>query len=196
MSSEAGRKQEPQPRSGISWLALVPLAVFVGLGGVFAVRLFSGRPDVLPSTLINKPVPVFSLPPVEGLAGDPGLSDRDLKTGKVTVVNFFASWCPPCREEHPQLLELAKDERITLYGVDLRDPPEDARRFIARAGNPFAAIGADRSGRVSIDWGIYGAPETFIVKGDGTILFKQIGVITPEVLQKVIRPKIEAALGG
>ncbi|MBY0610640.1 MAG: DsbE family thiol:disulfide interchange protein [Beijerinckiaceae bacterium] len=186
------------PAGATRWLTILPVAIFAALGTVFAFQLFTGEPGKLPSALILKPVPKFTLPQIDNLAAGgkpvPGFSDADLKAGKVTVVNFFASWCPPCREEHPQLLDLAKDERIRLYGVNYKDEPDNARRFLAGFGNPFAAIGADRSGTVAIDWGFYGAPETFIVKGDGTIVYKQIGAITPQILDKIIRPKIEAAL--
>ena len=188
-----------QRQASRGWITLLPLAVFVGLGILFGARLFSGSdPSALPSTLIAKPVPVFDLPAVEGLEEGKirGFKDADLKAGGVTIVNFFASWCPPCREEHPQLLELAKDGRIKIYGVNTKDAPADARRFLATNGNPFAAIGADRSGRAAIDWGCYGAPETFLIKGDGTVIYKQIGAITPDVLAKVIRPRIEQALAG
>ena len=201
--SEQGEHAAPAsgPVKARSWsgVTLLPLAVFVGLGVLFGARLFSGGdPSALPSTLIAKPVPVFDLPAIEGFDEGKirGLKDADLKAGGVTIVNFFASWCPPCREEHPQLLELAKDSRIKLYGVNTKDAPADARRFLANNGNPFAAIGADRSGRAAIDWGCYGAPETFLIKGDGTVIYKQIGPITPEVLAKVIRPKIDQALTG
>ena len=189
-------RSKAQPR--IRWLTLLPVAVFIALGAVFAMRLNTGDTSKLPSALILKPVPVFDLPPLDAIARNgepvPGFSDTKLKTGKVTLVNFFASWCPPCREEHPQLLQLANDGRIQLFGVNYKDEPDNARRFLQTAGNPFAAIGTDRSGRVAIDWGFYGAPETFIVRGDGTIAYKQIGAITPKVLSETILPQIEQAL--
>lgn len=188
----------PSRQGGVRWWALAPFVIFLALGALFVVRLNSGDPSALPSPFIAKPVPAFELPGIEGLddGRSGGLKDADLKKGGVTIVNFFASWCPPCREEHPQLLALAKDSRIRLVGIDTKDAPNDARRFLAANGNPFAAIGADRSGRAAIDWGCYGAPETFLIKGDGTVLYKHIGPITPEVLAKVIRPKIEQALAG
>ena len=186
-------------RSPLRWLAVLPVMIFVALGTLFLARLDTGVDgNRLPSALLQKQVPNFDLPPIADFARDgrqvPGFADAALKSGKVTLVNFFASWCPPCREEHPQLLALAKDGRIQLFGVNYKDEPENARRFLISAGNPFAAIGADRTGRAAIDWGFYGAPETFIVKGDGTIIYKQIGAITPDILATIIKPQIERAL--
>ena len=163
---------------------VLPALVFIGLTVLFAVQLTSGRnPAELPSVLINKPVPVFSLAPLEGLnAGGkpvPGFSNEDLK-GRVTVVNVWASWCAPCRQEHPLLVDLAKDPSIRVVGINQKDKPENARRFLGALGNPYAAVGVDPNGRASIDWGVYGVPETFIVGPDGTIRHKHIGPLTPE----------------
>jgi cytochrome c biogenesis protein CcmG/thiol:disulfide interchange protein DsbE len=167
-------------------LFLLPVAVFTVLTGLFLVQLFSGRdPAQVPSALINKPVPIFSLAPLEGLVADgkpvPGLSNQDLK-GRVTVVNVWASWCAPCRQEHPLLVDLAKDPAIRVVGINQRDNPDNARRFLGTLGNPYAAVGTDPNGRASIDWGVYGVPETFIVGPDGTIRHKHIGPLTPETL--------------
>ncbi|MBJ6128196.1 DsbE family thiol:disulfide interchange protein [Microvirga splendida] len=171
-----------RPRSRL--IFILPGLVFLALAGLFAVQLFSGRnPAELPSVLINKPVPTFSLAPLEGLVADgkpvPGFSNEDLK-GRVTVVNVWASWCGPCRQEHPLLVDLAKDPSIRVVGINQRDNPDNARRFLGALGNPYSAVGVDPNGRASIDWGVYGVPETFIVGPDGTIRHKHIGPLTPE----------------
>jgi cytochrome c biogenesis protein CcmG/thiol:disulfide interchange protein DsbE len=170
------------PRSRL--IFILPGLVFLGLAGLFAMQLFSGRnPAELPSVLINKPVPTFSLAPLDGLVANgqavPGFSNEDLK-GRVTVVNVWASWCGPCRQEHPLLVDLAKDPSIRVVGINQRDNPDNARRFLGSLGNPYAAVGVDPNGRTSIDWGVYGVPETFIVSPDGTIRHKHIGPLTLE----------------
>ncbi|HEX8165452.1 MAG TPA: DsbE family thiol:disulfide interchange protein [Beijerinckiaceae bacterium] len=163
-------------------LYLVPTLVFGALVLLFLLRLFSGDPSRVPSALIGRPAPSFSLEPLPGLVRDgqplPGLADADLK-GAVTVVNVWASWCAPCRQEHPLLMELAKDPSIRVVGIDYKDTTETARRFLGTFGNPFAAVGVDPNGRAAIDWGVYGVPETFVVGPDGTIRHKQIGPLTP-----------------
>lgn len=164
-------------------LYLLPALVFTALAVLFLARLYSGDPSKVPSALIGRPVPAFALEPLPGLARDgqpvPGLSSEDLKGGRVTVVNVWASWCAPCREEHPVLMELAKDPSIRLVGINYKDSPENARRFLGTLGNPFAAVGVDPNGRTAIDWGVYGVPETFVIGPDGTIRYKHIGPITP-----------------
>jgi cytochrome c biogenesis protein CcmG/thiol:disulfide interchange protein DsbE len=174
-------------------LFLLPVLVFVVLAGLFLVRLGGDDPSKLPSALINKPAPAFTLPPLEGLVANgqpvPGLSSEDLK-GKVTVVNVWASWCAPCRQEHPLLVDLAKDPSIRVVGINQKDDPDNARRFLGSLGNPYAAVGADRNGRASIDWGVYGVPETFIVGPDGMIRYKHIGPLTPENI-KVFRERLK-----
>ncbi|MCG7394863.1 DsbE family thiol:disulfide interchange protein [Microvirga sp. ACRRW] len=172
------------PRSRLVFI--LPVIVFVVLAVLFFVQLTSGRnPADLPSALLNKPVPVFSLAPLEGLTADgkpvPGFSNEDLK-GRVTIVNVWASWCAPCRQEHPLLVDLAKDPSVRLVGINQKDNPDNARRFLGALGNPYAAVGVDPKGRASIDWGVYGVPETFIVGPDGTIRHKHIGPLTPENL--------------
>jgi cytochrome c biogenesis protein CcmG/thiol:disulfide interchange protein DsbE len=163
-------------------LYFLPVAIFAALAILFLVRLFGGDPSRVPSALIGQPVPAFALPPLPGLVEEgrpvPGLSGADLK-GKVTIINVWASWCVPCRQEHPSLVELAKDPSARLAGIDYKDNPENARRFLGALGNPFAAVGADQSGRAAIDWGVYGVPETFIVGPDGTIRHKHIGPLLP-----------------
>jgi cytochrome c biogenesis protein CcmG, thiol:disulfide interchange protein DsbE len=171
-----------RPRSRL--IFVLPGLVFLGLVVLFGVQLISGRnPADVPSVLIDKPVPAFSLAPLEGLMADgkpvPGFSSEDLK-GRVTLVNVWASWCAPCRQEHPLLVELARDPSIRVVGINQRDNPDNARRFLGALGNPYAAVGVDPNGRASIDWGVYGVPETFIVGPDGTIRHKHIGPLTPE----------------
>lgn len=178
------------------WLLLLPLGVFGALAALFFVRLFAGDPSKLPSVLIGRPAPTFTLPPIEGLTRDgqplPGLSTGDLK-GRVTVVNVWASWCVPCRDEHPLLVELAKQQGIRLVGINYKDQPENARRFLGALGNPFAAVGADTAGRAAIDWGVYGVPESFIINADGAIAYKHVGPLTPEALNGRFRQALVAA---
>lgn len=172
-------------------LPLLPILLFVGLALVFYKGL-SGDPSTLPSALINRPVPEFSLPAIAGLAV-PGLATTDLKLGAVTVVNIWASWCGPCRAEHPLLMELATRKDIQLVGINNKDDPENATRFLASLGQPFAKVGADSNGRVTIDWGGYGVPETFIIDGAGIIRFKHIGPLSPQDLLGSFALEIEKA---
>lgn len=178
----------PRPRRS---LALVPVLLFASLAFILWWGLY-GNPRDVPSTMIGRPVPAFQLPELAG-AGVPGFAAADLKGKGVLLVNVFASWCVPCREEHPLLMQLSTRGDIRLYGINNKDRPEDAMRFLTRLGQPFAAIGTDGSGRVSIDWGVYGVPESFIVDNDGIIRFKWIGPMTPESIEKVIVPEIEKA---
>lgn len=172
---------------------LLPLGIFVALAAVFLIRLeTAGNPEAVPSALIGRPVPAFDLPSLDGV-NQPGLKAADLK-GTVTVVNVFASWCGPCRVEHPQLLELARDGRIRLVGINYKDVPANAVRFLDELGNPYSAIGVDRNGRTAIDWGVYGVPETFIVDASGIIRHKHIGPIDAAALEATVLPAIEAAL--
>jgi cytochrome c biogenesis protein CcmG/thiol:disulfide interchange protein DsbE len=188
------------PRRRLRLSLLIPLAVFLALAAVFLVRLYgSGDISNVPSALVGKPAPVFALPPLEGLTANgapvPGLVRSDLD-GRVTLVNIFASWCAPCRAEHPLLTELAKDERIRIVAINYKDQPENARRFIGRLGNPFAAIGVDTAGRAAIDWGVYGVPETFLIGKDGTILLKHVGPLTEAAIRDRIMPAVETALAA
>jgi cytochrome c biogenesis protein CcmG, thiol:disulfide interchange protein DsbE len=180
-------------------LVLVPLALFAGLAALFLIGLFSGDPSIIPSPLIGHAAPPTKLPPVVGLARDgaqiPGLDSAQFK-GAVTVVNVWASWCVPCRDEAPLLLQLSKDQRFRLVGINYKDTPENAQRFAARFGNPFAAAGADDNGRTGIEWGVYGVPETFVVGRDGKIAYKLVGPITEDNLDSVLKPQIEKALNN
>jgi cytochrome c biogenesis protein CcmG/thiol:disulfide interchange protein DsbE len=180
-------------------VVLIPLVAFLALAALFFFRLGAGDPSHLPSALIGRPAPAVDLPPVQGLTRDgvpvPGLTSADF-AGKVTLVNVWASWCVPCHDEAPLLLKLAEDSRIRVAGINYKDQPENARRFLGRYGNPFVASGADPSGRAAIEWGVYGVPETFVVGRDGKIAFKLVGPITPENLQTTLWPAIEKALAS
>jgi cytochrome c biogenesis protein CcmG, thiol:disulfide interchange protein DsbE len=187
------------PPRGRRILVLVPLAVFLALAALFLVRLFSGDPGRIPSALIGRPAPAVDLPPMEGLERDgkpiPGLSAADFH-GNVTVVNVWASWCIPCRDEAPFLLELASDTRIRLVGINYKDQPDNARRFLNRYGNPFMASGADQNGRAAIEWGVYGVPETFLIGRDGRIAHKLVGPLGAENFAREMKPAIEKALAA
>ena len=178
-------------------LVLLPLVVFIGLAALFLVRLGAGDASLIPSALIGKPAPAINLPPIPGLeqAGQPvpGLTNATLD-GKVTLVNVWASWCVPCHDEVPFLEALSKDKRIQLVGINYKDEAGNARRFLGRYGNPYAATGQDASGRTGIDWGVYGVPETFVVGRDGHIAYKLVGPIGAENLQRVLEPQIAKAL--
>jgi cytochrome c biogenesis protein CcmG/thiol:disulfide interchange protein DsbE len=178
-------------------LVLLPLLTFLGLAALFFFRLGAGDPSQLPSALIGREAPKTDLPPLAGIERDgrsvPGLSNA-IFTGAVTLVNVWASWCVPCRDEVPLLDQLSKDKRIQLAGINYKDAPDNARRFLNRYGNPFVAAGTDESGRNSIDWGVYGVPETFLIGRDGRIAYKLVGPITAANLAKVLGPEIEKAL--
>lgn len=171
---------------------IVPLGIFAVLAGFLGVGL-TLNPREVPSPLIGKPVPAFALPPVQGRTL--GLSDRDLR-GEVSLVNVFASWCAACRVEHPLLIELARKGTVPIHGLNYKDKPDDASRWLAELGDPYTRTGADLDGRVGIDWGVYGVPETFVVDRDGRIAYKHIGPLTPEVLQNKLLPLIERLRGS
>jgi len=168
---------------------LLPLAVFLVMAIYFAIGL-TKDPKILPSALIDKPVPDFILPPIEGGSGN-GFSSTDLKGPGVKVVNVFASWCVPCRAEHTIITQLAKKKVAKVYGLNYKDKPKDALKWLADLGDPYAAIGADTKGRVAIDFGVYGIPETFIIDGTGTIRYKYVGPIDQQRLDDVILPIIK-----
>ena len=172
--------------------ALLPAGIFAILAVVFGVYLYqvgAGGKNIaeIPSVLIDKPALALDLPPIEGRTD--GLASARLK-GSVSLVNVFASWCLPCRIEHPQLMRLARDG-FAVYGLNYKDDPDDARRFLAEFGNPYRAIGADTTGRAVIDWGVYGVPETFVIDRAGRIRFKHVGPITPHDLEAKIRPILD-----
>lgn len=181
-----------------AWFVFLPLVVFLALAALFLLRLVSGDASRLPSALIGKEAPAFSLPPVEGLEGRAGLTDADLHQGHVTLVNVFASWCVPCHQEHALLMQLAGDKALAAAGVQIvgivyKDEPDNVRRFLGQAGDPYKLIGADRNGLTAINWGVYGVPETFVVKGDGKIAYKFIGPMTEEAVRTVLLPEIAKA---
>ncbi len=159
-------------------LYLVPLVLFAGLAIYFGLGL-ARDPRYIPSALIDKPVPQFDLP---GLPGQPGLATSDL-AGKVTLINFFASWCVECRTEHANLMKLGDEKGVNLYGIAWKDKDPDTLRWLATLGNPYRRVGVDADNRAGIDFGVYGVPETYVIDKEGRIRFKQVGPITPDVLQ-------------
>jgi cytochrome c biogenesis protein CcmG, thiol:disulfide interchange protein DsbE len=180
-------------------IVLAPLVVFLALVALFLFRLYSGDPSRIPSALIGHPAPQTDLPPVAGLerngAAVPGIDAASFK-GAVTVVNVWASWCVPCHDEAPLLMRLAQDSRFRLIGINYKDEPDNARRFLGRYGNPFAAAGADLNGRAGIEWGVYGVPETFVVGRDARIAYKLVGPITVDNVNTVLKSEIEKALAA
>ena len=170
----------------------IPLALFVAV----AAGLFAGlwlKPQELPSALIDKPLPAIALAPIEGLAGVPGFATGDLH-GKVTILNVFASWCIPCRAEHPELTKLAKDaslKGVHLIGINYKDKPADALTYLDELGNPYERIGADRNGRAAIELGVYGVPETFLIDARGRIRLRYPAPMNPYDIDKVIKPALK-----
>jgi cytochrome c biogenesis protein CcmG/thiol:disulfide interchange protein DsbE len=175
----------------------LPLVVFAALAAIFWFRLGSGDPSRIPSALIGRPAPQTPLPPLEGLTDNgtaiPGLDPATFK-GKVSVVNVWASWCVPCHDEAPLLTELGRDKRLQIVGINYKDAADNARRFLGRYGNPFGIVGVDVNGRASIEWGVYGVPETFIVGREGTIVYKLVGPVTADNINTVLRAEIDKAL--
>ena len=184
----------PQRRT---FLMVLPLIAFIGLALLFWFRLGSGDPSRIPSALIGRPVPQTMLPPLQGLQADnaqiPGLDPAAFK-GKVSLVNVWASWCVPCHDEAPLLTELGRDKRLQIVGINYKDAPDNARRFLGRYGNPFGFVGVDGNGRASIEWGVYGVPETFVIGREGTILYKMVGPVTAANFESVLKVEIEKAL--
>jgi cytochrome c biogenesis protein CcmG, thiol:disulfide interchange protein DsbE len=200
-SSQAAPQTPPREtgRSNRRVLVLLPLVLFLGLAALFLVRLGAGDSSRIPSALIGRPAPATDLPGVAGLERNgtpvPGIATADFRD-VVTVLNVWASWCVPCRDEAPLLVRLAADKRVRIVGINYKDQTDNALRFLGRYGNPFAASGTDANGRAAIEWGVYGVPETFIVGRDGKIAYKLVGPITPENLDRVVKPEIEKALAG
>jgi cytochrome c biogenesis protein CcmG/thiol:disulfide interchange protein DsbE len=173
-------------------LYLIPVALFLVLASYFALALRPGRdPSRLPSALIDKPAPDFTLP---GLDRAPGLSRAGLE-GQAVLVNFFASCCVPCRAEHPLLLRIAESEQVPLYGIAYKQKPADAARFLAQLGDPYRAVGLDESGRTSIDFGVYGVPETYLIDRTGHIRYRYVGPLTAEALEHQLLPHLKQ-VGG
>jgi cytochrome c biogenesis protein CcmG/thiol:disulfide interchange protein DsbE len=178
------------------WVLALPLLIFLALAALFWFRL-GADPAKLPSALIGRQAPQTALPALPGLNANgtpiPGLDPAAL-IGKVSVVNVWASWCVPCHDEAPILTELGKDTRLQMVGINYKDAADNARRFLGRYGNPFGIVGVDGNGRGSIEWGVYGVPETFVVGRDGKIAYKLVGGINQDNLAKVLKPEIEKAL--
>jgi cytochrome c biogenesis protein CcmG, thiol:disulfide interchange protein DsbE len=187
---------DASPRTS-RWLMALPLVVFACLAAIFWFRLGDGDPSRIPSALVGHPAPQTTLPPLDGLLSNgaqvPGLDPSAFK-GKVSVVNVWASWCVPCHDEAPLLTELGHDSRLQIVGINYKDSADNARRFLGRYGNPFGIVGVDVNGRASIEWGVYGVPETFVVGREGTIVYKMVGPVTAENINTVLRPEIDKAL--
>jgi len=173
----------------LSPLMIAPLVIFAGFAGLALVGLGRDNPNELPSALQGKTAPAVAVTP---LGDGAPFTDADLRAGEVTLVNYWASWCAPCRVEHPNLEELA-ESGITIYGVNYKDKPGNALGFLEELGNPYAAMGADAQGRMALDWGVYGVPETYVIDGDGQIVLRFAGPITDRVMEKTILPAIEKA---
>ena len=186
----AGAAEPAAPRR--LWPFLVPIAIFAGIGVLLYLGLFRD-PSLVPSPLIGKPVPEFALGPVQGRTL--GLSSEDLRE-EVTLVNVFASWCVACRDEHPLFLVLEREGVVPIHGLNYKDAPPDAAAWLDALGDPYTRIGADLDGRVGLDWGVYGVPETFVVDGNGRIAYKHIGPVTPRVLDEIILPLVRGLRAG
>ncbi|WP_414692799.1 DsbE family thiol:disulfide interchange protein [Pararhizobium sp.] len=179
-------------------LAALPLVIFAALAAIFWSQLGSGRNiSEIPSALIGTKAPALAMPPLEGAtfngAAMPPLTDAAIK-GKLTLVNVWASWCVPCREENPLILQLSKDPRLTVVGINYKDKTENALRFLGELGNPFSAIGVDPRGKAAIDWGVYGIPESYLVDASGTIVYKRVGPFDDRSLKNGLYPAIEKAM--
>jgi len=185
------------PLSVSTPLPVWPLVIFGLLALLFMLALRSGDPSRLPSALIGRPAPSLALQPLEDLTDGgrpiPGVLAERPGPGEVTVVNFWASWCGPCLKEHPQLMALTEQPGVRLYGINYKDQAANARRFLGRNGNPFAAVGVDGDGRAGIEWGVIAVPETFVVDGRGVIVYKHTGPISAETLRSAVIPAIRAA---
>jgi cytochrome c biogenesis protein CcmG/thiol:disulfide interchange protein DsbE len=195
MTQQSGRDPAAPRGRGRYLIAALPLLLFAGLAAIFMTQLQSGR-DVseIPSALLGTKAPALQLAGLDG-SERPALTSAVI-TGKLTLVNVFASWCVPCRQEHPMLLELSKDPRVNVVGINYKDRNDNALRFLGELGNPYAAIGVDPNGKAAIDWGVYGIPESYLVGSDGTILYKKVGPFDPESFQTQLMPAIEKALQG
>lgn len=178
-----------EPKKGISWLVWIPPVLFGALAGMFMWGMNNGDKSALPSTREGGLVPELHLSAFEGAEG---FTRDDLISGEVKLLNFWASWCAPCRAEHPQIEQLAA-EGVVINGINYKDDPAKARRFLTQLGNPYAKLMADTDGRTGLEWGLYGVPETFVIAADGTVVKRFAGPITESILESVIRPAIEDA---
>ncbi|NLR99198.1 DsbE family thiol:disulfide interchange protein [Rhizobium sp. P38BS-XIX] len=199
MTADTDNKDQPKSGSTARYLlALIPLIVFgciaIAVGKVMYDQEVHGTDiSAIPSALIGTKAPKLALAPLDG-SRLPALTDDAIK-GKLTLVNVFASWCIPCREEHPVLKELAKSGQLNIVAINYKDTSENALRFLGELGNPYNAIGIDPNGSAAIDWGVYGIPESYLVSPDGTILYKQVGPFTPTSLKEGLYPAIAKATG-
>ncbi len=196
MSVETGNQPAPRKSLARYALPLIPLVIFLGFAGVAGKMLYdqdvNGRDvSAIPSALIGRQAPSLALPPLEG-SNTSALTTAAI-AGKLTLVNVFASWCVPCRQEHPILKELANDSRLTIVGINYKDRNDNALRFLGELGNPYKAIGIDPNGKAAIDWGVYGIPESYLVAPDGTILYKRVGPFDARSLTQDLMPAIEKA---
>lgn len=173
-------------------LFLIPILLFAALFALLGYRLFlvgkGETPDVIPSVMIGKPMPDFRLPPL--WPDQPEMTPEAVR-GQVTLINFFASWCAPCRAEHPYLTALARDGGIRLIGIAYKDRPDDAKDWLRRLGDPYDAIGVDGDGRAAIEFGVYGVPESYLIDRDGRIRFKQTGPFSEADIAEKLIPLIE-----
>jgi cytochrome c biogenesis protein CcmG/thiol:disulfide interchange protein DsbE len=189
-------QDKPKPRI---WTSILPLFVFLGIAGASYSLLSTDGRDVsaLPSALLNKPAPGLGVPELKGLTKAnqqiPGMTPNMFE-GKISIVNVFASWCVPCRQEHPQIVEMGKDDRLQIVGINHKDSNKNALSFLSELGNPYDVVGVDRAGRASIEWGVYGVPETFIVNHEGRILYKHVGPVGSRDLEERLMPIIEDAI--
>lgn len=174
------------------WLMVLPPVLFAGLAGLFYAGMHRSNPGELQSVFVGRSAPAV---PATVLPGIPGLTDAELRSGKVTVVNFWATWCPPCRAEHPVLKQMAEDG-VRVAGVNIRDDDAKAVAYLAEEGNPFFAVASDPAMRGAIDWGVTAPPETFIVGGDGTVLFRFVGPLVGTDYQTRFLPELEKALAA
>lgn len=189
-----GDQNATRPKRPV-WLTALPVVVFAAIAGLFFYALRAGDPARLPSALIGKPAPAVTLAGVDGLQRAtqpvPGFGPEDFSSSPITIVNVWASWCIPCTREHPQLVALSKRPGVQLFGINYKDKAVAARRFLGRYGNPFVRVGTDATGRASVEWGLTGVPETFVVDQQGRIRFKFVGELTPVTYRKVLLPAIE-----
>jgi len=198
-TNETGTKAAGRRGIGRYMLAIIPLAVFAIFAGVAGKMLYDQDVNgldisAIPSALIGTKAPTLALPALDG--SNTAALTSDAIAGKLTLVNVFASWCVPCRQEHPILKELAKDPRLNVVGINYKDKNENALRFLGELGNPYKAIGVDPNVKAAIDWGVYGIPESYLVSADGTILYKKVGPFDPQSLETGLYPAIEKALAG
>ncbi len=198
MSDTEGTVQPATGGGKRSFGALLPVGIFALVASMFLVALFFGNPSKLPSTLIGKPLPAFEARGIPGVfAADgspvPGFTHKDLATGELTLLNVWATWCTSCRLEHPFLMTMKERTGVRVFGLDYKDTATAARRYLSVHGNPFEKLGEDKDGRIAIDLGVYGVPETFLVDGDGTVLLRHPGPVTEAVLKTLIEPAIAKA---